>query len=77
MEQYKLLCASIYGTTMTGKKMKSIGIVRIYGMMRFVYSYDTEIIQLNGKQNNETIRAMVPNNEHTYELCDTYVKHVL
>ena len=49
-EQYKLLCAALYGKTMKGKKEK---FDRYCKNLRydafFVYSYDTAVIQLNLK----------------------------
>ncbi len=46
-EQYKLRCASLYGVTQQGKKMK---FDRYCKNLRydafFVYSYDTDVIQL-------------------------------
>ena len=49
-EQYKLLCAALYGKTMKGKKDK---FDRYCKNLRydafFVYSYDTEVIKLNWK----------------------------
>ena len=50
MEEYKLLCASLYGKTMKGKKVK---FDRYCKNLRydsfFVYSYDTAVIKLNWK----------------------------
>ena len=50
MELYKLMCASIYGKTLKGKKIK---FDRYCKNLRydafFVYSYDTAVIQLNLK----------------------------
>ena len=49
-EDYKALCATLYGRTMKGKKMK---FDRYCKNLRydsfFVYSYDTAVIQLNWK----------------------------
>ena len=49
-EEYKLLCATLYGKTMKGKKMN---FDRYCKNLRydsfFVYSYDTAVIQLNWK----------------------------
>ena len=49
-ELYKLMCASIYGKTLKGKKIK---FDRYCKNLRydafFVYSYDTAVIQLNLK----------------------------
>ena len=49
-EAYKLLCDTLYKTTMKGKKMK---FDRYCNNLRydslFVYSYDTEVIKLNWK----------------------------
>ena len=48
--EYKLLCDTLYKTTMKGKKMK---FDRYCKNLRydsfFVYSYDTEVIKLNWK----------------------------
>ena len=56
-EQYKQLCATLYGTTMKGKKMK---FDRYCKNLRydsfFAYSYDTEVIQLNWK--NRTAKRL-------------------
>ncbi len=76
-EQYKLLCASIYGTTQKGKEIK---FNRYCKNLR----YDAFCLQLRHicnttkleKQNNETIRQVVQNNEHTHELCDRYVSNL-
>ena len=50
METYKLMCASLYGKTMKGKKEK---FDRYCKNLRydsfFVYSYDTAVIKLNWK----------------------------
>ena len=47
-EEYKQLCATLYGTTMKGKNMTFL---RYCENLRydsfFVYSYDTDVIQLN------------------------------
>ena len=49
-EDYKALCATLYGKTMKGKKDKFL---RYCKNLRydsfFVYSYDTEVIKLNWK----------------------------
>jgi hypothetical protein len=49
-EEYKLLCAALYGKTLKGKKEK---FDRYCKNLRydsfFVYSYDTEVIKLNWK----------------------------
>ena len=56
-EEYKLLCAKLYGTTMKGKKMK---FDRYCKNLRydsfFVYSYDTDVIKLNWK--NRTAKRL-------------------
>ena len=48
IEEYKALCATLYGKTMKGKKEKFL---RYCKHLRydsfFVYSYDTAVIQLN------------------------------
>ena len=48
IEEYKALCATLYGKTMKGKKEKFL---RYCKNLRydsfFVYSYDTAVIQLN------------------------------
>ena len=48
MEEYKLMCATLYGKTMKNKKDKFL---RYCKNLRydsfFVYSYDTAVIQLN------------------------------
>ena len=49
-EEYKALCATLYGKTMKGKKVK---FDRYCKNLRydsfFVYSYDTAVIKLNWK----------------------------
>ena len=56
-EEYKILCATLYGTTMKGKKVK---FDRYCKNLRydsfFFYSYDTEVIQLNWK--NRTAKQL-------------------
>ena len=49
-EEYKLLCASIYGVTQKGKKIKFVKYCKNLRYDAFgVYSYDTEVIKLNWK----------------------------
>ena len=47
-EDYKALCATLYGRTMKGKKDKFLRYVKnLRYDSFFVYSYDTAVIQLN------------------------------
>ena len=47
-EDYKALCATLYGTTMKGKKDKFLRYVKnLRYDSFFVYSYDTAVIKLN------------------------------
>ena len=49
-EDYKLLCAALYGKTMKGKKEKFLRYVKnLRYDSFFVYSYDTAVIKLNWK----------------------------
>ena len=49
-EDYKALCATLYGRTMKGKKEKFLRYVKnLRYDAFFVYSYDTAVIKLNWK----------------------------
>ena len=49
-EDYKALCATLYGKTMKGKKEKFLRYVKnLRYDSFFVYSYDTAVIKLNWK----------------------------
>ena len=49
-EDYKALCATLYGRTMKGKKEKFLRYVKnLRYDSFFVYSYDTAVIKLNWK----------------------------
>ena len=57
MEEYKILCATLYGTTMKGKKMKFDRFCKNLRYDSFaVFSYDTDVIQLNWK--NRTAKRL-------------------
>ena len=59
--------------TRKGKRMK---FPRYCKHLRYdacgVYSYSTEVIELNWAWNSKTIRTMVHNNQQAYELCNKY-----
>ena len=49
-EDYKAMCATLYGKTMKGKKEKFLRFCKnLKSDSFFVYSYDTEVIKLNWK----------------------------
>ena len=78
-EDYKAMCATLYGKTMKGKKEK---FDRYCKNLRydsfFVYSYDTAVVKFKLETpNRPEIRQVEQNNKHTHELCNSYVRNVL
>ena len=78
LEDYKLMCAALYGKTMKGKKEK---FDRYCKNLRydafFVYSYDTAVIKLNWKHRTANKLGRWSPATTTHELRHTYANNLL